>query len=101
LIGTPTEAKEAIEMLRRMFALVALVSLLAMAACGSDVVGVEQPVVEDDRQEVGSRNHGQHIAPASKEQISDPDGGGGGGGNSAGNTSADDNGRRERRHLAP
>ena len=86
-------------MLRRMFALMALVSLLALAACNSGVTGVDV----DTSAERDSDRHTDEIAPEAPDELVDPDeGGGGGGGDSEEPPTADENRRRRHRDdIAP
>lgn len=92
-------------MLRRMFALFALVSLFALAACGSSVTGVETKVDEADirlNNDIDERGDYQ-LAPAPKgnDEVNGPDDGSGGGGNSTRTPSPDLDSAREHDDIAP
>jgi len=86
-------------MLRRMLALVALVSLMALAACNSDVAGVKDVAQEPDR----ARDRFQDEFAPAPDEIEDPGegGGGGGGGSDQRRTAAENQRRRGGEEVAP
>ena len=85
-------------MLRMMFALVALVSLIAMAACNSNVSGVA--VDREDAARDGER-YDHEMAPARDELVEPDEGGGGGGGSEQRPNATENRHRRGREEIAP
>ena len=85
-------------MLRRMFALVALFSLLGLAACGSDIAGVQET---DSQLDQGSADRVPQELSEDKAELEEPPGGGGGGVPPAPVTADQNQRRRNRQELAP
>lgn len=88
-------------MLRRMFALVALVSLLSLAACGSDVTGLQdtRQGIQQDADQVTPEK--KHEYSEEKAELEEPPGGGGGGMAPAPVSANQNQKRRNREEIAP